>query len=66
MSDKIRIQIVNDAREDEDALLSRVPCAGECVMYPSGKRTRHIRVLSVCHIEGGVCDARVTAEDAGQ
>lgn len=63
MIDLVRIQVVNDAREDEDALISRVPCVGECIQYPSGRRTRRVRVLSVCHVEGGVVAARVSAED---
>ncbi len=63
MSDKQRIRILNEARADEDAILSRVPCVGECILYPVGKQTRHVRVLSVAHIEGGIYDAQVTAED---
>ena len=56
-----RIRILNEWRADEDALLSRVPCKGECIQYMGGKR--HVRVLSVLHIEGGMFAAQVTAED---
>jgi hypothetical protein len=62
VSDKRRIRILNEARGDEDAILSRVPCVGECIQYG----TSHVRVLSVLHFEIGIFAAQVTTEDVGK
>lgn len=38
MSDEQRIRILNEARGDEDAILSCVPCVGECGAGDGGVR----------------------------
>ncbi len=64
MSDQIRVCIKHNMREDEDALLTRVPCVGEVVRYPSGKKIRRVRVLAVEHVEKGVCAAELAVTDS--